>query len=193
MKKTKAKKNIRMSSTMKDVLKLLCGGVVIPMIFLLPGSALIIKEFLKNQNINKKHDKFRYFLKRAKEKRLIKIVTKNGSDFLEITDLGRKELLRYDIDELQIRKSKLWDGKWRVVIFDIPEMFRNGRIALTQKLKELGFYSLQKSVFVFPYECENEIDFMREFFDVKKFVILLHSSTLGECHDLVLKNHFDLL
>ncbi|HPT40102.1 MAG TPA: hypothetical protein PLQ44_00645 [Candidatus Paceibacterota bacterium] len=193
MEKTQIKKNIRMSSTMKDVLKLLCGGVVMPMIFLLPGSALIIKDFLKNQNINKKHEKFRYFLKQAKEKRLIRVVTKNGNDFLEITDLGRKELLRYDIDELQIRKSKLWDGKWRIVIFDIPERFRNGRIALSRKLKELGFYSLQKSVFVFPYECENEIDFIREFFDVKKFVILLYSLTLGDYHDLILKKHFDLL
>src|SRR5574344_158840 len=126
MGKTKAKKNIRMSSTMKDVLKLLCGGVVMPMIFLLPGSALIIKEFLNDQNINKKHDKFRYFLKQAKEKKLIRVVTENGNDFLEITDLGRKELLRYDINELQIRKPKLWDGKWRIVIFDIPEQFRNG-------------------------------------------------------------------
>jgi len=193
MEKTQIKKNIRMSSTMKDVLKLLCGGVVIPMIFLLPGSALIIKDFLKNQNINKKHEKFRYFLKQAKEKKLIRVVTKNGNDFLEITDLGRKELLRYDIDELQIRKSKLWDGKWRIVIFDIPERFRNGRIALSRKLKELGFYSLQKSVFVFPYECENEIDFIREFFDVKKFVILLYSLTLGDYYDLILKRHFDLL
>jgi len=193
MEKTKAKKNIRMSSTMKDVLKLLCGGVVIPMIFLLPGSALIIKDFLKNQNINKKHEKFRYFLKQAKEKKLIRVVTKNGNDFLEITDLGRKELLRYDIDEMQIRRSKLWDGKWRVVIFDIPERFRNGRIALSRKLKDLGFYSLQKSVFVFPYECENEIDFIREFFDVKKFVILLYSLTLGDYYDLILKRHFDLL
>jgi len=193
MEKTQIKKNIRMSSTMKDVLKLLCGGVVMPMIFLLPGSALIIKDFLKNQNINKKHEKFRYFLKQAKEKKLIRVVTKNGNDFLEITDLGRKELLRYDIDELQIRKSKLWDGKWRIVIFDIPERFRNGRIALSRKLKELGFYSLQKSVFVFPYECENEIDFIREFFDVKKFVILLYSLTLGDYHDLILKKHFDLL
>ena len=63
-----------------------------------------------------------------------------------------------------------WDGRWRLVIFDVPEKLRKGRDALREKLKDLGFYELQKSVFIFPYECKNEIDFLIEFFHLRKFV-----------------------
>jgi len=67
-------------------------------------------------------------------------------------------------------KRENWDGKWRIVVFDIPEKIKRGRDALREKLKELGFYELQKSVFVFPYKCQNEIEFVIEFFNLRKYV-----------------------
>ncbi len=185
--------NIKKSEGLKSALKIIGAGFLIPAIFLFPGSAILIKEFLKDKDINQKHHNFRRLLTRAKNNKLLRVVQKNGEDFLQITKLGKKELLRYNIDELEIKKSKVWDDKWRMVIFDIPEKFKNGRDALSKKLKEMGFYRLQKSVFVYPYECENEIDFIREFFDVKKFVILLRISTMGEYYDLILKKYFNLL
>src|SRR3989344_4593151 len=60
----------------------------------------------------------------------------------------------------EIKKPARWDKLWRLVIFDIPEEERTGRMALAAKLKELGFYPLQKSVFIHPYECKDEIDFI---------------------------------
>jgi len=67
-------------------------------------------------------------------------------------------------------ERKKWDGKWRIVVFDIPEKKKGVRNALRRKLKELGFYELQKSVFVFPYECGNEIEFIVEFFELRPYV-----------------------
>jgi len=67
-------------------------------------------------------------------------------------------------------QKEKWDGQWRMVIFDIPEDLRKARDALRSKLKELGFCELQKSVFVFPYECKDEIDFIVEFFGVREYV-----------------------
>jgi len=192
MKKIIKKRENKKSIIMGDILRLLGSGIAIPTIFLFPGSAIIIREFLKEKDINKQYVCFQKNLNRALKKRLIRIIQKDDNDFLEITKLGKKELLRYDIDELEIEKSKAWDGKWRMVIFDIPEKFKNARVALSRKLKSMGFYGLQKSVFIYPYECENEIDFIREFFDVKKFVILLCVPTMGDYYDLILKKHFDL-
>jgi CRISPR-associated endonuclease Cas2 len=63
-----------------------------------------------------------------------------------------------------------WDGKWRMVIFDIPERIRSGRNALRTKLKQIGFYELQKSVFIFPHECEKEIKIIVNFFRMDKYV-----------------------
>jgi len=181
------------SEIARKILKITMAGVLIPAAFLLPGTSILLKEFLKENGASNDSKKFKRMLRIIKNKKMIKVIQKNGEDFLEITKSGKKELLRYNFDDLKIEKSKIWDGKWRMVIFDIPEKFRDGRVALSNKLKEMGFYRLQKSVFVYPYECENEIDFIREFFDVKKFVILLRLSTFGDYHDLILKKHFDLL
>src|SRR3990167_2211250 len=68
------------------------------------------------------------------------------------------------------RGIEKWDKKWRVVIFDIPEKSRMARDALRRKLKELEFRELQKSVFVHPYECKKEIDFIIEFFNLRHYV-----------------------
>jgi DNA-binding transcriptional regulator PaaX len=183
----------RKSETMGRILRIVGAGILIPTIFLLPGAAILIKDFLKNKGIKQEYYNFQRLLKRAEKNKLLKIVQKNGEDFLEITKLGRRELLKYNMDDLKITIPKTWDGEWRMVIFDVPEKFGAGRRALSKKLKELGFYRLQKSVFVYPYECENEIDFIREFFNIRKFVISLRMPTMGEYHDLILKRHFNLL
>ena len=71
---------------------------------------------------------------------------------------------------MKIKKPTKWDDEWRVVIFDIPERFKKAREALRKKLKDLGFIKLQESVFVLPYECENEINFITEIFLIRPFV-----------------------
>lgn len=188
----KLKARNRKSEISKVILKILGAGMIVSVVFLFPGSGILLKEFLKSKDIKYTSKNFRNSLRKIYNKKLVKVVQKNGQDFLEITALGKKELLRYDIDGLKIKKPKIWDGKWRMVIFDIPEKFGEGRRALSRKLKEIGFYPLQKSVFVYPYECENEIDFIKEFFDVKKFVILLYVPTMGEYYNLILKRYFEL-
>ncbi len=95
---------------------------------------------------------------------------KEGVVEIVLTKDGEKRALKFQIDEIEIKKPDEWDGKWRVVIFDIPEKKKNAREAMRRKLKELGFEELQKSVFVFPYECEDEIDFIVEVFEIRPHV-----------------------
>ncbi len=81
-------------------------------------------------------------------------------------------MLAYDLDKISLKKNS-WDGIWRLVIFDIPDDQKKAREALRQKIKEMGFYSLQKSVFITPYECENEIDFVCSIFDIDRNNVLI--------------------
>ncbi len=97
----------------------------------------------------------------------------DGTVEIVLTKNGRKNALRFQIDEITIKKPDKWDGKWRMVIFDIPERKRRARGALRDKLKELGFKELQKSVFVYPYECEDEINFITEVFEIRPYVRFL--------------------
>lgn len=93
----------------------------------------------------------------------------DGSCTYVLTDKGKKKILTYDIENMKIKQDK-WDGKWRIVLFDIPEKLRKSRDILRKRLKALGFYEFQKSAFVLPYECGNEIDFIIEFYDIRKYV-----------------------
>ncbi len=93
----------------------------------------------------------------------------DGSITYVLTEKGKMRILTFNFTELKI-KQKVWDGKWRAVIFDIPEKLRWGRDSLRRKLKELGFHEFQKSVFVFPYDCKDEIDFIIEYYNMRKHV-----------------------
>ncbi len=111
---------------------------------------------------------------------------------MEITEKGNKQVLKYKIDEIKITRPKKWDGNWRIIAFDIPERHRRARRALTQKLKEMEIYPLQKSVFICPFECKNEIDFVGEFFNVRKFIHHFTAQKLDEKDEWPLKRYYNL-
>lgn len=113
----------------------------------------------------------------------------DGSYTYVLTNKGKLKALTFNFANMKIQAGD-WDNKWRAVFFDIPEKFRKGRDALRQKLKELGFYELQKSVFVFPYECKDEVDFLIEFFNIRPFVRFAVLNPID--NDLHLKEIFRL-
>lgn len=88
----------------------------------------------------------------------IEKIIKNGESVFRITNLGKNYLSR-DFPLINL-KNKKWDGRWRVVIFDIPEKIRWVRNSFRQKLNELGFGMVQKSVWISPHPFEDDI---REF------------------------------
>ena len=98
-----------------------------------------------------------------KKKGCIEIQREGHDVKVRLTEKGRKEAGKYQIDDLCIAKPKNWDGKWRVIIFDIPTTSNMIRDVFRKKLKEFGFYQLQKSIWVHPFRCENEITLLREF------------------------------
>jgi len=107
-------------------------------------------------------------LRRLRRSRYINTKDINNDEVIEITPQGRKLLLKYSYDDILIPTPKKWDKKWRIVIFDIPEKKRQVRNAINIKLKELGFIAIQKSTYIYPYECRKEIEFIKSHFYLKK-------------------------
>jgi len=87
-----------------------------------------------------------------------------------ITEKGKEKIKKFILDELKINNPKTWDENWRLVIFDIPEERRKIREAFREKLESLGFYQCQKSVWIHPFPCMEEIEFLKDFFYIKPFV-----------------------
>ena len=77
-----------------------------------------------------------------------------------LTKKGEKRLAAYETKSHNIEKRE-WDGKWRVVVFDVAEGRRAARDLLRRNLKSFGFLCLQKSVWVFPYDCEDLISLIK--------------------------------
>lgn len=94
----------------------------------------------------------------------------DGSTSIVLTRDGKRKALVYHIDTITIPKMDKWDKQWRIVMFDIPERFKKARDALSLTLKRMGFHRLQKSVFLHPFECKNELDFVIEFWNVRSYV-----------------------
>jgi DNA-binding transcriptional regulator PaaX len=105
------------------------------------------------------------------QERLVKgIENSDGTVKIVITEKGKKKILAFRINQISIKKPAHWDGKWRLVMFDVPEKLKYRRDILREKLKELNFFELQKSVFVHPYPCLDEITFVVEFYEIRSFV-----------------------
>lgn len=125
-------------------------------------------------------------IRNLKHRGLIKI---NGNK-LEITNNGKIWLKNSYLKYLKMTYPK-WDKKWRVVIFDIPEELHTNRNRLRRKLKSLGFYILQKSIFVYPYPCEKEVAEICDNFRILDYVDVLVADSIGAKQDEI-KKFYDL-
>lgn len=153
----------------KSILKgiFLCGAIVIASTSprftskILPELIRQASLKLKNKKDNKKvYDTF----SRLRNQGLIKFEEKGKQIYISLTKEGKKKAGKYQIDKLKIKKPKKWDKTWRVLIFDVKDKQKMKREALRGKIKEMGLYQLQKSVWVCPYDFAEEADVLRSFF-----------------------------
>lgn len=118
-------------------------------------------------------------LKRFEGQGMLKRIRDKGKDYYRLTDIGLRKLAEFRLKKSFNFTGQKWDGFWRLVIFDIPEDKKTVREGLRNKLRHFGFYPLQKSVFVFPYDCEKEIYGLADFFELGDNLQTLLVKSLG--------------
>jgi len=101
---------------------------------------------------------------RLKERGFINFYYKNNQLYISLTEKGKKKAGWMQIDALKIKKPKKWDGKWRILLFDIAQLKKLYREALRGKLKDLNFKLFQKSAWITPFDCKKEINMLKSFF-----------------------------
>lgn len=92
--------------------------------------------------------------RRLKEKGCLEKISRGGKTCYRITEKGRNKIEKIIFDR------ETWDGKWRVVLFDIPETKKKLRDNLRTTLKAAGFKQLQKSVWVSPFDTLKDVEIM---------------------------------
>jgi DNA-binding transcriptional regulator PaaX len=148
-----------------------------------------VSELLKAEGVvgRQKSDVIYYL----KKKELVGISEEGNTATVTLTDRGRQYLLKADLEQMSIQEPEKWDGKWRMVAFDIPEVKKHNRNSLKQKLNALGFVMVQKSLYLHPYDCLEEIEIISNLFEIRPFVkIFVIDSLEGEER---LKTKFNLV
>jgi len=145
------------------VLLLLAGtvtvAVVAPNIFAAVGRLTRRRGFYDKREFEKAASYLR-------DKKLIKTERVNSQLTLELTPKGRVGALEISYRDLQLKREGKWDGKWRIVFSDIPNRFKWARDCFRDKLKDMRFYRFQKSVYITPYPCTEEIRFLISVFNL---------------------------
>lgn len=137
------------------------------------------------------YQRIRQGVKRLEEEGLVTVSGEHGKRRILITEKGRKMMREIEFREHTIPEQAFWDGKWRVLIFDISERRRRTRNQLRRLLGGAGFVRIQDSVWVYPYPCDEFVSLVRAHLksgvgEVRSFVAEALES------DKTLRDHFRL-
>jgi DNA-binding transcriptional regulator PaaX len=162
-------KKMRMTRRKKLILETIYASGIIATVMIAPNVAKLAQKIKLKKNLEY-NEFYSYFktLKQLESKGLIKKSIKFGRDVVELTKEGVKTLEFI----LPLRNQK-WDGRWRVLIFDIPEHRRSVRTKIRNTLREKGFHRIQDSVWVIPYDCEDLVTLMKADLKVGKDLLYM--------------------
>lgn len=155
------------------LLMLLTGGILVtgavaPNVFSAIGKLVKLKDVKWMDDEKARSKKIKDVFLYLRKKGYIRYEYRGQQLHISLTPEGKKRVKRFQIDTLSIDRGKAWDHKWRMVLFDVEEERKMTREALRGKLKELGFFQIQKSVWVHAFPCEKELRMLQEFFGLEE-------------------------
>lgn len=163
-------------------------GYMIPAILTSPFGLYVIVRGTAHYYFRKRD--FHREIKRLKKRGYIALTKTQKGWLLKLLRRGEQRLNEIDFQNLKLQKQKLWDGKWRLYIFDIPEEQRTARDLLRRKLRQLGLYNVQRSVFAYPYDCRQELGMVSDHYKVTRFATYVETSFIDI--DEELRKQFNL-
>lgn len=174
----------RIDPKVKEILTLLGAGTFIAASLIMPGLPMAIKPFLDERRKREENEwrkfntwRLKQVLNRLHQQKLVEVVEREDMQIVKISDKGKKKLLKFNLEEIQLNHKK-WDGKWRIIIYDIFTTKRQEAELFRKTLKRLKFLKLQRSVYLTPFRCYDEIEYLRQVCNIGKEVLILTVSGL---------------
>jgi len=187
----KVKQKEKSKELTKTILKLCLGG---GLIFLAGGCAYprnykqFVKKFTDLEQYS--YSRINECLKRLKMQDYIKY---DENDLTKPIFLTKKGFQRHSVlsltDKIKSLTMKKWDHIWRLVTYDVSEDFKILRDKFRCQLKQMGFYQLQKNIFVIPFPIEKELESLIASHRLWNRVLVLQVANLGKREEEV-KSHF---
>lgn len=135
------------------------------------------------------------YLKRHKYVQVTTREDSNGKGIhVELTERGRQHAMHLRMKHIllqPIKRPQVWDKCWRIIIFDIAAEERSKRNAFRALVRRLGAIMLQKSVWIYPFDCSEQIDILKSLFDFTDAELrMIVANSIGD--DTLFREHFRL-
>lgn len=185
-------RNILTSQIVNELLKYTVFTAMVGSVLIAPNAAQLGDKALGFLDKRSRKLKAEKALKYMQSKQLISHTTdEDGKITISVTEKGRQRAVRAKFDEMQLKKPKKWDRKWRLITFDVPEKDRKRRSKLSGKLNQLGFYQLQRNIWIHPYPCELEIEVIKQVFRIPdRYVVFAKIGSINRQKELT--QHFKI-
>lgn len=125
--------------------------------------------FARQKNIRRRIQETLWRMERGE---IVSLPRRGTMGRVELLPKGETLIEKIRVSEYQIPEPLIWDGKWRIVMFDVPESRRRIRDQLRRLLQEAGLKRLHDSVWVHPYPCDELVVLVKAYL----------KNTRGEVH-----------
>lgn len=155
-----------------------------------PGVIMALQPFLRRDKYKREDlHRAKRTIAALKHRRFIEVEIGPEGQVLKLTEKGKEKALKCYLKAL-VLKYKKWDGKWRIFIFDIPTKLNRKRDILREFLDNMGFRILQKSIYISPYPCREEIEAIVEYLQLKSYIKFFEADFVDD-HE-ILKKRFGI-
>ena len=184
-------KKLRRTKVQQAILATIAIAGIISITAVAPNALQLLAPFVRKgkKPWNRKYSTNTAFW-RLVDRGYVALEEKGGRKVARLTSKGEQALAPLNRPGVALRRPKKWDGKWRVLIFDIKETRRSTRDQLREMLQRIGFISLQRSVWVYPYDCEDLIILLKTDFKIGKEVLYIIADQIE--NDAALRIFFTL-
>lgn len=184
-------RNTRTSAIVDGVLRAVALGAVVSVSMTAPNAVQaldkIIGRYFLNLDSRARKRQYAKYISYMKRQGLISYGTKDYEHGIGLTKAGKKRIDQSNDKNMSIKIPAKWDKKWRIILFDIPEDQKSNRDNLTKKLKNMRFVQLQRSVWVHPYDCREEIEHICKLYSVSRYVTYIETDHIDNQKKLMLR------
>ncbi len=180
------KKDLFDISTPKELLAalLITGGVLSIMAIspALLATAIPVAQLIKKEDkekMRKTQKTFSYLRKR----KFIAVLNHKGYVKISITKSGKEFIKKHQISTyiVSIPVPNKWDKKWRILFYDVSTADSLKRDALRYFIKKLNMKQMQKSVWIYPFDCSEQVSFLKNFLELTDMEIrLIVTDSIGD-------------
>ena len=172
---------MRISEKQKEILKIIGSCAIL-------AGAVVAPNIIKLLDPHTKRHKYQY-QKSLKKLANHDIIYLFGEE-IQLTEKGKLLLRKIQIEEIHVKRPDIWNGMWHLVCYDVPEGKKKERDYFRGRLIKLGFKVIQDSLWVYPYECKEEIAVISQSLGISPYVAYLNTDYLPG-QDKIL-NYFNL-